>query len=593
MTNKTLSELYRDHNGKSSDKWSSYLVEYNELFSTYKSRPINLLEIGIQNGGSLEIWAKYFDQSKKIIGCDINPRCDLLTYDDPRISVLVGDANSEEIEKRILGIADEFDIVIDDGSHTSSDIIKSFARYFKHVVVGGVYVVEDLHCSYWREFGGGLYDPLSSLSFFKRLVDVIHSEHWGIAKSQIAILHTFREKYGVIFDAKDLEQIHSLEFINSICVIRKRAAEGNVSGLRQIVGDVELVESNVKQFHNSVGIPPFQKDNTWSNLKQPFEQEVIENLARIPELTAKLKATENVVNEQVATIRGIEDHLKKCKSVSNSLKDQLTQTLAKGEQQEIKLIAAEDETRHALHQLLIVNSEIVRLLAERSTFGAQIGRFITRLRSKIAPMESSRGDIVTLAAKFARSLFRVGIKATVIRGLNLVAFWLRSKPSTKLSSGNSNNETAKTALPRFSGVQSGVSELEQWFSKNEPTDSVLNEQRRNAKSFKYQPLISVIVPIYKLPLDVLEETIKCLERQTYEIWEACIVWSDVDDIAGWHWLQNRCKADARFKCKLLKANGGISRNSNEVNTSRYLIMTIRLQLGRFTKPLNSYKLHPN
>lgn len=55
---KTLQQLYQEHHGKVSDKWSLYLAEYDRLLSPYRERAVNLLEIGIQNGGSLEIWTR-------------------------------------------------------------------------------------------------------------------------------------------------------------------------------------------------------------------------------------------------------------------------------------------------------------------------------------------------------------------------------------------------------------------------------------------------------------------------------------------------------------------------------------------------------
>ena len=72
---KSLFELYREHQGKVSDKWSIYLSEYDRLFSIYRDQPIRMLEIGVQNGGSLEIWSKYFPDAHVLVGCDINPDC--------------------------------------------------------------------------------------------------------------------------------------------------------------------------------------------------------------------------------------------------------------------------------------------------------------------------------------------------------------------------------------------------------------------------------------------------------------------------------------------------------------------------------------
>ena len=94
MSRKTLHQLYAEHTGNVSDKWSLYLTEYDRLFNDYRDKPIRLLEIGIQNGGSLEIWSKYFSNAVALIGCDINPDCARLSYDDPHIGCVIGDANA-------------------------------------------------------------------------------------------------------------------------------------------------------------------------------------------------------------------------------------------------------------------------------------------------------------------------------------------------------------------------------------------------------------------------------------------------------------------------------------------------------------------
>jgi cephalosporin hydroxylase len=95
---KSLKEIFLDHKQKKSDKWSLYINEWDRIFSPYRHQPINIFEIGIQNGGSLEIWATYFSNAKKIVGCDIDEKCKELVFDDPRITVYVGDANSAYIQ---------------------------------------------------------------------------------------------------------------------------------------------------------------------------------------------------------------------------------------------------------------------------------------------------------------------------------------------------------------------------------------------------------------------------------------------------------------------------------------------------------------
>ena len=247
-SSQTIKELYEHHEGKTSDKWTLYLDEYDKIFAPYRYRSVRFLEIGVRNGGSLDIWGHYFSQAEKIIGCDIDARCAQLQYDDPRIVVIVGDANSDECEQQILAQAPRFEIIIDDGSHRSSDIGRSFARYFRHLKDGGVYIVEDLHASYWEEFEGGLHHPGSIMGFLKRLADVIHHEHWQNRRTRRRrdLLASHELQFGIEFDEFELARIHSLEFINSLCIIRKLSPDQNVLGHRVVAGTDEYVNRGCK-----------------------------------------------------------------------------------------------------------------------------------------------------------------------------------------------------------------------------------------------------------------------------------------------------------------------------------------------------------
>ena len=292
---KTLQQLYHEHQGKVSDKWSIYLAEYDRVFAGYRDRNIRLLEIGIQNGGSLEIWSTYFPNAVKLVGCDINPDCGRLTYDSPLTRVVVGDANLDETEKIILGYAQVYDLIIDDGSHRSSDIAKSFVRYFPHLEEGGLFVVEDLHCSYWQEFEGGLFDPYSSVAFFKRLADVINYEHWGGAKSRKDLFAGFSSKYGISFNEECLAHVHSVEFVNSMCFIRKAATECNRLGRRNIAGQQAQIADVLEQV-DTLCLPSDQSSNYFSAGLMQHEDDIAklrgdlaERNIQIPELNRQLQ----------------------------------------------------------------------------------------------------------------------------------------------------------------------------------------------------------------------------------------------------------------------------------------------------------------
>ncbi|EBV3304168.1 class I SAM-dependent methyltransferase, partial [Salmonella enterica subsp. enterica serovar Enteritidis] len=241
--NLSLRELYAAHDGYSSDKWDIYLNEYNRLFSEFRNAPIRLLEIGIQNGGSLELWSKFFQSTKIIVGCDIDEKCHKINYPDNHIKLVIGNINDPQTLTSINNHSEYFDIIIDDGSHTSGDIINSFLRLFPKLNLNGLYIIEDLHCSYWSDFEGGLFHPSSSINFLKSLVDILNFEHWGLPLSRISLLNRFNIPCST--DNEDiLSEIHSIEFINSMCIIRKQADRCNRLGVRHVAGNKQPVSVN-------------------------------------------------------------------------------------------------------------------------------------------------------------------------------------------------------------------------------------------------------------------------------------------------------------------------------------------------------------
>ena len=314
MSDKNLQQLFEEHTGRVSDKWSLYLTEYERLFDVYRDKPVHLLEIGIQNGGSLEIWSKYFSNASALIGCDINSDCALLSFDDSSIEVVIGDANAPDVCERVFQRSSYFDIIIDDGSHLSSDIIKSFALYFPRLVEGGLYIAEDLHCSYWSQFEGGLFDPYSSISFFKLLADVINHAHWGTPWARVDILRATLTKYGCEVDLDALSQVHSVEFINSMCVVRKEKTADNGLGLRVISGSKEQVLLGHLGLH-AQPVPSYhhfdQTTNPWTPsinlLIQPVDQTIWTAQQQIVSLRHTLVEMEEQISRNHQIVKSYQD----------------------------------------------------------------------------------------------------------------------------------------------------------------------------------------------------------------------------------------------------------------------------------------------
>jgi hypothetical protein len=240
----TLRELYTAHTGKVSDKWSLYLDVYDTALAPWRALPVVLVEVGVQNGGSLELWSRYFQAGRRFVGCDVDERVGRLAFDDPRIRTVVAPVNTPAAAKAIVAAAEgPIDIFIDDGSHVSPDIVLAFRNYFPAVRAGGVYIAEDLHCAYRRDWAGGLAAP-NAISFFKSLVDALHQPHWDEGESMDALAQPFLPGARAGEDlARLASQVASVTFFDSMCIVRKRPGDGwGRLGERVVAGNEALVD---------------------------------------------------------------------------------------------------------------------------------------------------------------------------------------------------------------------------------------------------------------------------------------------------------------------------------------------------------------
>jgi hypothetical protein len=170
-----LHRYFLNNGGKRLHKWLHYFDIYERHFHRFRDRPIRMLEIGVHGGGSLEMWRAYFHPESRIVGIDINPDCARHAHDN--IDVHIG---SQDDVAFLTGIADRydgFDIVLDDGSHVNSHVITTFETLYGRVAEDGVYLIEDMHTSYWPKYGGGLRRPGSFIEFAKDKIDEINAPH--------------------------------------------------------------------------------------------------------------------------------------------------------------------------------------------------------------------------------------------------------------------------------------------------------------------------------------------------------------------------------------------------------------------------------
>ncbi|MEQ1874744.1 MAG: class I SAM-dependent methyltransferase [Ilumatobacteraceae bacterium] len=170
-----LRSHFEHNDGRLMHKWLHYFDIYERHFDAFRRKRPTVLEIGVFHGGSLEMWRDYFGRGATIIGVDIDER--VRSIEDPGFRVVIGDQSDPVFLQSLADKYGPFDIVIDDGSHVPAHQVASLTALWPHVKVGGVYLVEDLHTSYWPTYGGGLDVATSFIEWIKSRLDDINAYH--------------------------------------------------------------------------------------------------------------------------------------------------------------------------------------------------------------------------------------------------------------------------------------------------------------------------------------------------------------------------------------------------------------------------------
>lgn len=190
----SLWQDFLSNDGKVIDKWVHYFPIYERHFAWFRNKSLVFLEVGVQNGGSLAMWQRYFGPLARIVGIDIDPRCKV--HEAPGISVRIGDQSDEHF---VRAVVDEFgvpDVVVDDGSHVMAHISSTFLLLYPLMQKNAVYLVEDLHTAYWPEYGGGLSEPGSFINLSKMFIDALNADH---SRGQIAPDLITRQTFSISF----------------------------------------------------------------------------------------------------------------------------------------------------------------------------------------------------------------------------------------------------------------------------------------------------------------------------------------------------------------------------------------------------------
>ena len=158
--------------------YHNYVPIYERLFRRLKHRPLNVLEVGVgtlderypsnmarmaklekwlehsggkpyRPGASLVAWKKFFKRGR-IYGLDIDPK--VLLRESRLRCFLCDSTRKDHVEATMKRIKVRFDIVIDDGSHSSIAQARTLKNLFPYVKRGGYYITEDVFNSRGKQW---------------------------------------------------------------------------------------------------------------------------------------------------------------------------------------------------------------------------------------------------------------------------------------------------------------------------------------------------------------------------------------------------------------------------------------------------------
>lgn len=208
-----LEQYFTDNTGRLIHKWQHYFDVYDRHFARFRGTDVCVLEFGVYQGGSLQMWKDYFGPQAKIYGVDINEHCKVAEED--QVEVIIGDQEDRAFLKSLAESIPRIDILIDDGGHKMRQQIATFEELFPHVQPNGVYLCEDLHTSYWESYGGGYRKPGSFIEYSKDFIDSINA--WLADQPDSLKVSEFTRT------------VTSLHYYDSILVVEKGAHDAPVN----------------------------------------------------------------------------------------------------------------------------------------------------------------------------------------------------------------------------------------------------------------------------------------------------------------------------------------------------------------------------
>jgi 8-demethyl-8-alpha-L-rhamnosyltetracenomycin-C 2'-O-methyltransferase len=204
MTKRTFKEI---SDSLDCDKTTYHMYDqvYPLFLESKREEPIRLLEIGLDEGKSVKIWKEYLPLAT-VIGVDILDKSHFGTD-----IFYQADQSSWQDMCDLAEQVSSVDIIIDDGSHVIPHQINTFEALFSRCLApGGVYIIEDIECSYWKP-GSSIYgystDGSSLLDYFSNTQHVVNS-HMNTLENNLLIKSISYFQNAIVIQKQNSSEVH-------------------------------------------------------------------------------------------------------------------------------------------------------------------------------------------------------------------------------------------------------------------------------------------------------------------------------------------------------------------------------------------------
>jgi 23S rRNA U2552 (ribose-2'-O)-methylase RlmE/FtsJ len=228
---KTYKQAFHSKRKYPSLKFENYFEIFDLLAGHLYDSKITYLELGVADGGSLEIARKLFGEKSTIIGVDLYEDKSFLKNDGTANHIIFGNQTSDETKNKLISITANsgIDIIVDDGSHISEDMILSFIKLFPLLNENGIYIIEDLNVinssKHYKSFYG-----ITIFDYMKGLSENLNNPFRDFSRAKDRYKEpretrkpfSIKNKGGLLINDDIVKQIFSIQWFENMVAITKK-----------------------------------------------------------------------------------------------------------------------------------------------------------------------------------------------------------------------------------------------------------------------------------------------------------------------------------------------------------------------------------